>query len=205
MSKRFKQEQLTPHYWLVSSIVPDLGPGLWIYSSGEDGRVLHTSVESGMSTEVWHSGSGSGSGCSSPQLFVWTRVKLLGCWADPAACLLTDGPCQVINLNPGLTPANWHGDVTAVSSLYSLAGAFRGVDDAGGTLFAGDGKGVVHVHDVRVADTVQRLQAHKKAKVCACAGVGVLVWVCVSRSIRVVGNVIRCRASTSTRGTRTCC
>ena len=85
MSKRFKQEQLTPHYWLVSSIVPDLGPGLWIYSSGEDGRVLHTSVESGMSTEVWHSGSGSG--CSSPRLFVWTRVKLLGCWVDPRCVL----------------------------------------------------------------------------------------------------------------------
>ncbi len=52
MNKRFAQEHLTPHYWLVSSIVPDLGPGLFLYSSGEDGRVLHTSIESGLSSEV---------------------------------------------------------------------------------------------------------------------------------------------------------
>ena len=74
-------------------------------------------------------------------------------------------PGQVLNLNPGLTPANWEGDIESVVSLYSLTASYRGSGDAGPVLYAGDGRGVVHVHDVRSPLTEKRFQAHRKAKV----------------------------------------
>ena len=48
------------------------------------------------------------------------------------------------------------------TSFHSLAGTSRGPGDAGMTLYAGDGRGRVHVVDARAAGTQRDFAAHKR-------------------------------------------
>ena len=51
-AKGYSQNLTRPHMWLINSLVPDVGHGLWVYTASADGKILHTSLESGISELV---------------------------------------------------------------------------------------------------------------------------------------------------------
>lgn len=46
------QSRTVPHRWMVYGLVPDRGPGLWVYTASADGTLKHISLESGIGETV---------------------------------------------------------------------------------------------------------------------------------------------------------